>query len=86
MSAVLRVMCFCLCFCGIVAEVKSEAPFALVARGHSGSIMNYGEIRARLVHGFVQKANEMADAVAVLQNLSKETSALSEQIVKHCSK
>ena len=56
-----------------MADVKSEALFTFVDRGHSGSKMNYGEIQARHVYGFVEKANEMANAIALLQNLVTET-------------
>ena len=66
--------------------MEREAPVVLFARGRGGNIVNYAEVRARVSHGFIEKANEMADAIAVLQDLSKATSGLSEQIAKHCSK
>ena len=51
-----------------------------------GVIVNYAEIRARVANGFIEKANEMADALAVLQDLSRASSGLREQISKHCPK
>ena len=54
-------------------EERSAFHFTFVDRGHSGRKMNYGEMRARLVYGFVEKANEMANAIAVLHDLLTET-------------
>ena len=39
-----------------------------------------------MTHGFIEKANEMANAIVVLQDLSKATVDLSEQIAMHCGK
>ena len=86
LSSILRCICFFACLCGILGNLERERSVALSARGHGGGIVNYAEIRARVANGFIEKANEMADALAVLQELSKATSSLSEQITKHCPK
>merc|ERR1712113_802617 len=87
MLSVLRCICFFACLCGIMGNLEREQSGAFSARGHGGGvIVNYAEIRSRVAHGFIEKANEMADALAVLQELSIATSGLSEQITKHCSK
>ena len=86
MAALLRCICFVVCICGMSANVEREGSAALAVRGNGGAVVNYAEIRARVAHGFIEKANEMADAVAVLQDLSKASSGLSEQIKKHCPK
>ena len=70
-----------------MGNLEREQSGAFPARGHGGGAsVNYAEIRSRVAHGFIEKANEMADALAVLQELSTATSGLNEQITKHCSK
>ena len=34
----------------------------------------YADVRARVANAFAEKANELADAIAVVQGLSKDTS------------
>jgi hypothetical protein len=36
--------------------------------------VNYADVRARVANAFAEKANEPADAIAVVQGLSKDTS------------
>ena len=36
--------------------------------------INYADVRARVANAFAEKANELADAIAVVQGLSKDTS------------
>ena len=36
--------------------------------------VNYADVRARVANAFAEKANELADAIAVVQGLSKDTS------------
>ena len=86
MSAFLRFLLFCACLCGALGGVLRESPVAFGARAKGGSVVNYAEVRARVAHGFAEKANEMADAIAVLQDLSRTTVDLTDQITKHCSK
>ena len=38
--------------------------------------MNYAEARKRVADAFSEKANEVADAIAVVQGLSKQTARL----------
>ena len=85
MSALLRFLSFCVCICGVLGGVWRESSGAF-ASATGGRVVNYAEVRARVTHGFVEKANEMADAIAVLQDLSRATVDLTEQITKHCSK
>lgn len=86
MLTVLRIICFFLCFRGAMGSAEREAPILLAVNGHGSNIVNYAEIRARVARGFIEKANEMADALAVFQDLSKTTLGLREQIADHCSK
>ena len=46
--------------------------------------VNYFEVRTRVAHAFAGKANEMADAISVVQNLSKGMTRLLEKIDTHC--
>jgi len=39
--------------------------------------INYANVRGRVGSAFAEKANEIADAVAVVQGLSRETTRLS---------
>ena len=39
--------------------------------------INYADVRGRVGSAFAEKANEIADAVAVVQSLSRETTRLS---------
>ena len=86
MTILFRCICFFVCLCGILGNVEREGFVALGSRGQKGAIVNYAEIRARVANGFIEKANEMADALAVLQDLSRASSGLREQISKHCPK
>ena len=86
MAAVLRILCFFVCFCGAAGRVGHEAPGAFFAQVRGGNIANYAEVRARVEHGFVEKANEIADTLAVLQDLSKATSGLIDLVSQHCAK
>ena len=42
---------------------------------------NYAEVRARVGSAFAEKAHELADAVAVVQGLSKEATRLPGELV-----
>lgn len=44
---------------------------------------NYAEVRARVGSAFAEKAHELADAVAVVQGLSKEATRLPGIVVVH---
>ena len=82
----LRILCFFVSFFASLGNAEREAPIIFAGRGRGGLSVNYAEIRSRVASGFLEKANEMAEAVAVFQDLSKATVILSEQIVQHCSK
>ena len=45
---------------------------------------NYAEVRKRVRYAFSEKANEIADAIAVVQSLSAEGSKLLEEIDAQC--
>jgi hypothetical protein len=42
-------------------------------------------VRARVARGFPEKANEIADTISVLQDISRATVDLTEKISVHCS-
>jgi len=62
------------------AEQASSA-----ARTQDGSVVNYAEVRARLAHSLPEKANEIADFIDALQEISKATVEMSDQISAHCA-
>ncbi len=45
--------------------------------------INYADVRRRVGSAFAEKANEIADAVAVVQGLSRETTRLSCTSLDH---
>lgn len=47
--------------------------------------INYADVRKRVQHAFAEKANEIAEAIAVVQSLSKEGSTLLEEIDSQCA-
>jgi len=68
---------FCVCMCGALSSGS---------RDHSsGGAINYAEVRVRVAHSFPEKANEIADTISVLQDLSKATVDMTDKIVAHCS-
>eukprot|EP00406_Dinophysis_acuminata_P001574 CAMPEP_0179210966 /NCGR_PEP_ID=MMETSP0797-20121207/96_1 /TAXON_ID=47934 /ORGANISM="Dinophysis acuminata, Strain DAEP01" /LENGTH=75 /DNA_ID=CAMNT_0020916031 /DNA_START=73 /DNA_END=300 /DNA_ORIENTATION=- len=50
----------------------------------SVATVNYADVRARLVYGFAEKANEMHDMISLLQDVSKESAALLDKISRQC--
>ena len=47
--------------------------------------INYADVRKRVQHAFVEKANEIADAIGVVQRLSKEGASLVAEIKAQCA-
>ena len=47
-------------------------------------LVYYAEVRKRVQNAFGEKANEIADTIAVIQSLSKEGASLLEQIDAQC--
>ena len=47
--------------------------------------INYADVRKRVQHAFAEKAHEIADAIAVVQSLSKEGATLMEEIRAQCA-
>lgn len=45
---------------------------------------NYAEVRVRVGNAFAEKANELADAIAVVQGLSKDAARLLGEIGAQC--
>ena len=48
------------------------------------AVVDYADVRARVANAFAEKAHEMSAVIAVLQKLSKETTAIVETINTHC--
>jgi hypothetical protein len=46
---------------------------------------NYVDVRKRVGYAFAEKANEIADAISVVQSLSKEATRLLGEIDAQCS-
>ena len=67
------------------SAVQDRRTADVVAHGVSGGGINYAEVRTRVAHGFAEKANEIADAIAVLHEISKATADLTDKISKRCS-
>ena len=65
---------FFVCACGLAAATASAAK------------VDYTEVRGRVAKAYPQQADEMADAVAVLQQLSEESATLLAKIEAACGK
>ena len=46
--------------------------------------VNYAEVRTRVAHAFAEKAHEVAEAIDVLQSLSKESIGLLDKAKAQC--
>lgn len=58
---------------------------SLVLKDYCAPKINYADVRKRVSYAFAEKANEIADAIAVVQSLSKEGAALLEEIKTQCA-
>ena len=47
--------------------------------------INYADVRKRVQHAFAEKANEIADAIAAVQSLSKEGATIMGEIRSQCA-
>ena len=81
MHRFLRAFGFCSVVLSIAASRSSEQ---LASNAQASASVNYAEIRTRVQHSFPEKANEIADLVDVLQDLTKSTLEMSSQISAHC--
>ena len=67
-------------FAGAAADSLGAA-----AKIANTDLVDYAEVRKRVTRSFPEKAYEIADVIAVLQELSRNTLDLSTQISAHCS-
>ena len=81
MQRFLRALGLCSVVLSIAASSSSEQ---LASKAQASTSVNYAEIRTRVQHSFPEKANEIADLVDVLQDLTKSTMEISNQISAHC--
>ena len=54
-------------------------------RAQEGGVVNYAEVRARLARSLPEKANEIGDFIDTLQDISKATIEMTNQISAHCA-
>ena len=57
-----------------------------VGSDQASTVVNYADVRARLANSLPEKANEIADLVDNLQELSRATTEVADKISAHCSK
>ena len=77
------IYCF-LCFLSLWRAGRAEQVSG-AARTHDGGAVNYAAVRARLANSLPEKANEIADLIDTLQEVSRATMELSNQISTHCA-
>ena len=77
MFGFLRCLILCVCMCGVYGSGSTDLT--------GSKITNYADVRSRVAHSFPEKANEIADIISVLQDLSKATVDMTEKISAHCS-
>jgi len=69
------------CFFGINRSEEQAANAGSQQWDYCVPKPNYAEVRARVGSAFAEKAHELADAVAVVQGLSKEATRLPGELV-----
>ena len=74
-----------LAFCFWIFAVSTSDALGVAATTENTDSVNYAEVRKRVTRSFPEKANEIADVIAVLQEISRSTVDLSKQISAHCS-
>lgn len=77
------IYCF-LCFLCLWPSGRAEQVSG-AARTHDGGAVNYAAVRARLANSLPEKANEIADFIDTLQEISRATMEMSTQISAHCA-
>ena len=77
MFSFLWLLMSCMCVSGAYGSGSKDLTGSKIA--------NYAEVRSRVAHSFPEKANEIADIISVLQDLSKATVDMTEKISAHCS-
>ena len=58
--------------------------YFIMLKDYCAPKINYADVRKRVSYAFAEKANEIADAIAVVQSLSKEGTALLDEIKTQC--
>lgn len=81
MPVFMRFLAFCF---WIFAGAASDS-LGVAAKIENTDFVNYAEVRKRVTRSFPEKANEIGDVIAVLQEISRSTVDLSKQISAHCS-
>ena len=74
-----------LAFCFSMFAVAASDSLGSVTKVENTDIVNYAEVRKRVTRSFPEKANEIADVIAVLQEISRSTLDLSQQSSAHCA-
>jgi DnaJ-domain-containing protein 1 len=64
---------------------RSRVDFPNFLQDYCAPKINYADVRKRVHHAYAEKANEIADAIAVVQRLSKEGATLLEEIRAQCA-
>jgi hypothetical protein len=71
------------CLCGVNDSQEQAANAGAQQWDYCVPKLNYAEVRARVGSAFAEKAHELADAVAVVQGLSKEATRLPRKLFGH---
>ena len=74
-----------LAFCFWIFAVSASDAIGAASTTENTDLVNYAEVRKRVTRSFPEKANEIADVIAVLQEISRSTLDLSQQISAHCA-
>ena len=74
---------FLYCIMGFLAACLAEQN-EHVASIQVGSVVNYADVRARLANSLPEKANEIADLIDTLQEISRATTEVADKISAHC--
>ena len=74
-----------LAFCFWIFAASASDAIGAASTTENTDLVNYAEVRKRVTRSFPEKANEITDVIAVLQEISRSTLDLSNQISAHCS-
>ena len=70
-----------------VSSARQQDTYGLSAdnSAKSGNAVNYADVRLRVKNSYAEKASEISDTIALLQDISRDTLRLTEQISSQCA-
>ena len=76
---------FCLFCVATICPACLAEQMDAAGRAQEGAAVNYADVRARLARSLPEKVNEIEDFIDTLQDISKATVEMTNQISAHCA-